>query len=273
MNKKILVSTENGEKSCSKSILNFILFYKKHKVIINIMLYLFVMLGIPLILQSNLGGLGDKLKKTIGIGTPRDWLGFWGTYIGTIITIIFAYISTIHEDNKRKQETRKTENKENKKNIDELLKKIDVLVDELYKKAVTGKEIKTAINDLKKERPCARKKVYKKLLSFLKEKNARVDNCYNEISITMPFKKIDILRNYNYYGKLAEINNSITDINLKIDNLSLVVFFDKKITEEEINGLNELIDIFNDLAKNVTTLKRLVKVAKSAKELEILTGN
>lgn len=270
MNKKMLVSTENGEKSYSKSTLNFILFYKKHKVIINIIFYLFLMLGIPIILQSNILNLGDILKKTIAIGTPRDWLGFWGAYIGTIITILFAYISTIFEDSKRKKEKKQQEDKDNEINNNELLKRIKVLADDLYKKSVTGEEIKVAINDLKKQRPYARKKVYKKLLSFLKEKNVRVDNSYNEISIIMSLKKED---NYKYHEKLTKINKKITDISLKIDDLYLVEFFNKKITDKEIDELNNLIDMFDNLANAVENLKNTEKVESSVKEISGSLGS
>ena len=58
---------------------------------------------IPLILQLNPWGFSTWLKGYVRIGTPNEWFGFWGSYIGSILSITFAYINSKIEANRQKE--------------------------------------------------------------------------------------------------------------------------------------------------------------------------
>lgn len=48
--------------------------------------------------------IGTEFKKYIKIGTPRDWFGFWSSYIGTVASMLFAYFNTKLQLNWQKYE-------------------------------------------------------------------------------------------------------------------------------------------------------------------------
>ena len=56
--------------------------------------FLSIMLGLPLVIQNNCMDIGTDLKKIIKIGTTRDWFKFWSSYVGSIMSIAFAYFNT-----------------------------------------------------------------------------------------------------------------------------------------------------------------------------------
>lgn len=80
---------ENGIKVQNSIIENKIIFL------------LFLILLLPFCLQLNIFGLSTWLKEIVRIGTPQDWLGFWGAYLGSILTILFAYLNTRYETGKQ----------------------------------------------------------------------------------------------------------------------------------------------------------------------------
>lgn len=49
---------------------------------------------IPVFIQTNFLNVGTWLLNLINIGKPANWLGFWGSYLGSILAIVFAYINT-----------------------------------------------------------------------------------------------------------------------------------------------------------------------------------
>ena len=53
-----------------------------------------LLFSVPLILQFNPWNFSTWLKGLVRIGTPRDWLGFWSSYLGSILSICFAYFNT-----------------------------------------------------------------------------------------------------------------------------------------------------------------------------------
>ena len=65
-------------------------FLRKYRLTIVFGLLFFV----PLILQFNPWNFSTWLKGLVRIGTPRDWLGFWSSYLGSILSICFAYFNT-----------------------------------------------------------------------------------------------------------------------------------------------------------------------------------
>lgn len=84
---KCLNQTTKFYKKCK----NFVLL---HRSMLSIILFICIMLGVPLAVQNNQMNIGTEFKKYIKIGTPRDWFGFWGSYIGSILSIAFAFYNT-----------------------------------------------------------------------------------------------------------------------------------------------------------------------------------
>lgn len=66
-------------------------------------IFLAILIGLPLFIQTNFMYIGSWLKNFIQIGSPETWLGFWGTYIGSILTVIFTHIDTTMQINKSKE--------------------------------------------------------------------------------------------------------------------------------------------------------------------------
>ena len=89
---------ENAKKKKQHYLKKAIVWYKKfvilHKSIISIVLFIGIMIGFPLALQNNWMNISKDLKNYIKIGTTRDWFGFWSSYIGSIMAIVFAYFNT-----------------------------------------------------------------------------------------------------------------------------------------------------------------------------------
>lgn len=89
---------ENAKKKKQHYLKKDIVWYKKfvilHKSIISIVLFIGIMIGFPLALQNNWMNISKDLKNYIKIGTTRDWFGFWSSYIGSIMAIVFAYFNT-----------------------------------------------------------------------------------------------------------------------------------------------------------------------------------
>jgi len=57
-------------------------------------LFYFFLIVIPILLQGNVFNWGTRLKWFVRIGTARDWFGFWASYLGSMLSISFAYFNT-----------------------------------------------------------------------------------------------------------------------------------------------------------------------------------
>ena len=42
----------------------------------------------------NIFNFGTFLKNSIRVGDFGNWLGFWGSYLGSVIAVFFAFINT-----------------------------------------------------------------------------------------------------------------------------------------------------------------------------------
>ena len=117
--KKEITKKQKTQNKCLSSIIKFykkclssiIKFYKKcqdfvllHRQIMSTILFIFITLGIPIAVQNNQMNIGIEFKKYIKIGTPRDWFGFWSSYIGTVASMLFAYFNTKLQLNLQKYE-------------------------------------------------------------------------------------------------------------------------------------------------------------------------
>lgn len=111
------------------------IYLKKHVVFIFILILL-----IPFLIQLNPFGLSELLKKTVRIGTPRDWFVFWGAYLGSILSFGFAYLNTKFQ----------LSNSENKKDI-ELLQDLLKLQNEFNKETIYCQYDKTKPKNFKKD--------------------------------------------------------------------------------------------------------------------------
>lgn len=79
-------------------------FVKLHSSIISAIFFICIMLGFPIAFQNNQMNISTELKKYIKIGTSRDWFRFWSSYIGSIISILFAFYNTKWQFKKNKYE-------------------------------------------------------------------------------------------------------------------------------------------------------------------------
>lgn len=102
---------KNCTQKKNKCLNSIIKFYKQcqdfvllHRQIISTILFIFITLGIPIAIQNNQMNIGTEFKKYIKIGTPRDWFGFWSSYIGTVASMLFAYFNTKLQLNWQKYE-------------------------------------------------------------------------------------------------------------------------------------------------------------------------
>lgn len=64
---------------------------------------LVILLLLPALIQTNFLYVGTWLLNFIHIGKPANWLGFWGSYLGSIFAIIFAYENTKIQLKKNKE--------------------------------------------------------------------------------------------------------------------------------------------------------------------------
>lgn len=61
-----------------------------------------LLIFIPILLQGNVFNWGTSLKRVVRIGTARDWFGFWASYLGSMLSISFAYFNTRMQLNDKK---------------------------------------------------------------------------------------------------------------------------------------------------------------------------
>lgn len=64
---------------------------------------LVILLLLPALIQTNFLYVGTWLLNFIHIGKPANWLGFWGSYLGSIFAIVFAYENTKIQLKKNKE--------------------------------------------------------------------------------------------------------------------------------------------------------------------------
>lgn len=108
-----------------KEFYNFCKCYidKKKSILLYIILAV-MMLGLPIAIQNNYVGIGISLKKCINIGAPSAWLGFWGSYLGSVLTILFAYFNTEYQTSKIATANREEKSKKLKATLENSLKRI-----------------------------------------------------------------------------------------------------------------------------------------------------
>lgn len=172
------------------------------------MVFIFILiLLIPFLIQLNPFGLSELLKKTVRIGTPRDWFVFWGAYLGSILSIGFAYLNTKFQ----------LSNSKNKKDI-ELLQDLLKLQNEFNKETIYCQYAKTKPKNFKKDF----------FDPFNKDLNNFLDKS-NEIIERTSLETCNKLNNYydvfqeNNLGMQSDFNEIMADKAEKDTNLFTIV--------------------------------------------------
>lgn len=102
--------------------------------------FIVIFLITPFLLQLNLLGFSTWLKGCVRIGTPRDWLGFWSSYLGSVLTVAFSYSIAKYETKKQQETLQKQLEHDNEfKLLETMVEYMDFLenrrktINELYK--------------------------------------------------------------------------------------------------------------------------------------------
>ncbi|WP_278963601.1 hypothetical protein [Lactobacillus apis] len=205
------------------------------------LLIFIILLGLPFYIQSNTCKFGTFLKNTIHIGKPGNWLGFWGSYLGSILAIVFSSINTAIQLKKNKeQEFKRMEA------ID--LRSLMTIITERKNEYENSKRLATELSKAITKKNLAH---YIKLLSskelllssYLNKKEMSHVNKWNEHFVIFDDtdSKIDeIIKCWNKIGELLENYQKTIDIDLQdlFDNSSILL--SKSLSELPSKSLSEL---------------------------------
>ena len=201
------------------------IYLKKHVVFIFILILL-----IPFLIQLNPFGLSELLKKTVRIGTPRDWFVFWGAYLGSILSIGFAYLNTKFQ----------LSNSKNKKDI-ELLQDLLKLQNEFNIKTIHFQYDKTKPKNFKKD--------------FYDPFNKNLNNFLDKGNKIMERTSIETCDELNNYYEDFQQNN------LGMQNIFNKIMADKA---EKDTDLYKIVEEFNErLGKLIKKTDKLCVYIKS----------
>lgn len=189
---------------------------------INVIIFFGLMLGIPFLMQVNPFGISTYLKKLVGIGTSGEWLGFWGSYLGSIITVLFSYFSIMY---KTKKETKNAKSK--------LARETDKEKINLIKSRVTISE---------SEKLCF---IYE--VQFIDDfnKNFKKNGGYDVL-----LALCDQL--------VIAMNEAITYNNRLADNVLTSIYEENKIYEENINEIAEIEGSILKVSSAANEIKNLI---------------
>lgn len=190
---------------------------------------LFIILFIaPFILQINLFNIGTLLKNTVRIGKSENWLAFWGSYIGSVIAVLFAYVNT------------KIQLKESKRND--------------YEKAIKLNELNSAVSLLKAS-------VYLENQVFMLSeefKRNKDQTYYSKLKID---KLLKWEEHWNTY--IEKYDNSIAVYSSRLPKDIIEKNF--KLGKEYSEMMKKVnIDFSDEIKKSILTTK---KISKSDKQI------
>lgn len=187
-----------------------LIFIKKHKWEIIPFLVLFL---IPIFIQTNLLYFGTWILNFINIGKPGNWLGFWGSYLGSILSIAFAYVNT------------KMQLKESKRNDYEKAIKLREL-DSTVSLLQAASYLKTYVHSLKEEFEFNKNKsLYKDLFIDYWSDIYKVQHSY--------------IRKYNY---AIDVYNAKDTQNIVMQNKEITKCYLSLVRTVNINLFNEISD-------------------------------
>lgn len=192
-------------------------FYQKNKWLI---LALCTFITIPGILFLIIGNLKQR----------TDWLSFWGSYLGSIITIAFAYINT-QVSSKEQSENLKLQLEQSKQNdLDnaiklDRMKRLFSLIDyfDIVNQEFKSAKIQAVINT---KRTSYAKLEFDKIKKIVTDLDFFVQKANNIFYITDFENNID----------LKDINKDL--LNFKVNDLLLIEFIESKIPKKTTEKLD-----------------------------------
>ena len=200
---------------------------------------------IPLILQLNPWGFSTWLKGYVRIGTPNEWFGFWGSYIGSILSISFAYINSKIEANRQKESIERQLEQSKINDLDNAIK-----IDEINNLTMILGEISDYMANI-----CS-------FTLFGKCPNSVTDQeRFNSFVVEFANLSTEYMKNWNKfilkyytdkneYTDLLKLNGKIAEISEKIGNN-----INKYTAKVNSNSDNKtLINILQEISKNLSYL-------------------
>lgn len=201
---------------------------------------LVILLLLPALIQTNFLYVGTWLLNFIHIGKPANWLGFWGSYLGSIFAIIFAYENTKIQLKKNK------ENDIDKYKIDKLANLMSIIIDRRNE----FKVLKSNANNLAE-------------MFEVPNSNVNVDN--NE-EFNGYVQNDENLKNLNE-KKFNEISSDnliqLENSHVSDWNKNFVIFDEKSPYISDIlndwNNISEAIDNYKQTSINILSVKKEFK--------------
>ena len=251
----LFIRFEQNKKG-SKKIKTSIKWYKKFnnfcKCYIDekksILLYItlaIMMLGLPIAIQNNYVRIGMSLKKCINIGAPSAWLGFWGSYLGSILSISFAYINSKIEANRQKESLERQLEQSKINDLDNAIK-----IDEINNLTMILGEVSDYMANIFS------------LNLFKKNPNEVIDlNTFESFKGEFSNLVIKYMKNWNKfilrcyisneeYYNLRNLNKRVSKISHKIGNS--ILQYEEKLNSNSDN--KTLINILQEISKNLSYL-------------------
>ena len=200
---------------------------------------------IPLILQLNPWGFSTWLKGYVRIGTPNEWFGFWGSYIGSILSISFAYINSKIEANRQKESLERQLEQSKINDLDNAIK-----IDEINNLTMILGKISDYMANI-----CS-------LNLFEKDPNEVIDlNTFESFKGEFSNLVIKYMKNWNKFILRCYISNeeyyNLRNLNKKVSKISHKIGNSILQYEEKINSNSDnktLINILQEISKNLSYL-------------------
>ncbi|MBI0033805.1 hypothetical protein [Lactobacillus sp. M0396] len=214
----------------------------------SILLYItlaIMMLGLPIAIQNNYVRIGMSLKRCINIGAPSAWLGFWGSYLGSILSISFAYINSKIEANRQKESLERQLEQSKINDLDNAIK-----IDEINNLTMILGEVSDYMANI-----CS-------LNLFEKYPNEVIDlNTFESFKGEFSNLVIKYMKNWNKFILRCYISNeeyyNLRNLNKKVSKISHKIGNSILQYEEKINSNSDnktLINILQEISKNLSYL-------------------
>lgn len=197
-----------------------------------------MMLGLPIAIQNNYVGIGISLKKYINIGAPSAWLGFWGSYLGSVLTILFAYFNTEYQTSKIATANREEKSKKLKETLENSLRRISYRT--IFDYARTG-----ILN------------IDESLISYLDKNSEEIYNDVNKIlDLESSLKDMNLKISTEEYKNLSDkLMKQVTSLSEKVKMLYSYFYGDEYTIE--VNKIK------NDLSNISSTVKEFRELIES----------
>ena len=201
---------------------------------------LVILLLLPALIQTNFLYVGTWLLNFIHIGKPANWLGFWGSYLGSIFAIIFAYENTKIQLKKNK------ENDIDKYKIDKLANLMSIIIDLRNEFEV----LKSNANNLAE-------------MIEVHNSNVNVDNNEEFNGYLQNDENLKNLNEKNFYEISSDNLFQLENSHVSDWNKNFVIFDEKSPYISDIlndwNNISEAIDNYKQTSINILSVKKNLK--------------